>query len=195
MLDSIEIRNFQSLQKVDLELAPFTVIVGPSSSGKSAFVRALSTLVSNRRGTDFISHGTTTSVITARMPEGTTSLSRSTIAAKNQYTLISPEGKTENFTKLGGDIPEEVSRFMRIPAKDPVTLAQQFDKPFLLAVPVTGADGSWRNEIEANPLASVTCSQVFRHDFESGLRSRVGVAAEGSSPIDRTDHDDIAAGS
>lgn len=133
MLDSLEIRNFQSLQKIDLELAPLTVIVGPSSSGKSALVRALSTLFSNRRGTDFISHGTSTSVITSRSPEGTVSLSRSTTAAKNMYTLITPDGETEKFTKLGGDTPPEVSRFLKIPSKDPITLAGQFDKPFLLA--------------------------------------------------------------
>jgi len=133
VIEHIDIRNFQSLQTVDLELAPFTVIVGPSSSGKSAFVRALSTLFSNRRGTDFIAHGTNTSVITATLPSGKVSLARSLTAAKNKYTLIPTGGEPESFTKLGGDIPSEVSDFIKIAPKDTVTLAQQFDKPFLLA--------------------------------------------------------------
>lgn len=133
MIEHIEIRNFQSLEKIDLDLAAFTVIVGQSSSGKSAFVRSLSTLFSNRRGTDFIAHGTSTSTITARMPQGKVSLSRSTTAAKNKYTLVPDGGELESYTKLGGDVPEEVSAFLQVKPKDLVTLAQQFDKPFLLA--------------------------------------------------------------
>lgn len=133
MISNLEVRNFQSLQKVDLEMGPFTVIVGQSSSGKSALVRAISTLVSNKTGTDFISHGTTTSVITAALPEGKVSLSRSTTPAKNKYTIIGPDGEAATFTKLNRTTPEEVSEFLRIDSKDTVVLAGQFDKPFLLA--------------------------------------------------------------
>ncbi len=40
MWRSIEIRNFRSLELVKATLAPFTVVVGPNSSGKSNFVDA-----------------------------------------------------------------------------------------------------------------------------------------------------------
>lgn len=40
MWRSIEIRNFRSLEHVKVVLAPFTVVVGPNSSGKSNFVDA-----------------------------------------------------------------------------------------------------------------------------------------------------------
>lgn len=40
MWRSIEIRNFRSLEHVKATLAPFTVVVGPNSSGKSNFVDA-----------------------------------------------------------------------------------------------------------------------------------------------------------
>ncbi len=40
MWRSIEIRNFRSIKRVQATLAPFTVVVGPNSSGKSNFVDA-----------------------------------------------------------------------------------------------------------------------------------------------------------
>lgn len=38
---SIRVQGFQSLYDVSLDLGGFTVIVGPSSSGKSAFIRSV----------------------------------------------------------------------------------------------------------------------------------------------------------
>lgn len=133
MIKSLDIRNFQSLEKVQLTLAPFTVIVGQSSSGKSALVRSLAALTSNRRGTEFISHGKTTSVITAEVDAGIVSLSRSSVVSKNKYTIIPEGAEPQVFTKLGGDVPPEVSTALRLVPKDPVSVAQQFDRPFLLA--------------------------------------------------------------
>jgi len=167
VIEQIEIKNFQSLQSVSLELSPFTVIVGQSSSGKSAFIRSLSTLISNRRGTDFISHGTTTSVITASLPQGKVSLSRSTTASKNKYTVIPPGKDPIAFTKLGGDTPPEVSSFMRMSPKDSVTLAQQFDKPYLLAEPPGQA---------AQALGSLTNVHVIFDSAREANRQRLSAS-------------------
>lgn len=131
MLSHIHIRNFQSLADVSLELKPLTVIVGPSSSGKSAFTRAVRTLTSNQRGESFISHGETQAVIKARTDRGTVALLR---GKKNEYVII-PEDEPENqkvFTKLNGTTPEEVSEFIGIPARDPLNYSNQFDMPYLL---------------------------------------------------------------
>lgn len=131
MLSHIAIRNYQSLGDISLDLKPFTVIVGPSSSGKSAFTRALKTLTSNARGDSFITHGETQCTIKAVTDRGTVALLR---GKKNAYVLI-PENDTERqqtFTKLNGAVPEEVSAFLGIPANDPLNYADQFDMPYML---------------------------------------------------------------
>lgn len=134
MISSIEVRNFQSLSHVAVELAPFTVIVGPSDSGKSAFTRAVRTLTSNQRGNAFISHGEKVTTIKATTDRGVVMLQRGKAASENKYVVI-PEGdvaQQTEYTKLNGDTPPEVSQFIGIAAKDPINYAGQFDKPYLL---------------------------------------------------------------
>lgn len=137
MIESLHVQHFQSLDDVTLELAPFTVIVGPSSSGKSALTRALHTLIANRRGHAFISHGERTASITARTSQGTVTLTRGKGTADNSYVIIPsdpahPLAPQTTYSKLGGDVPVEVSRFLGIDPKDPIAFASQFDKPYLL---------------------------------------------------------------
>ena len=57
MIESIQIKGFQSLHDVSLELGKLTVVVGSSNVGKSAVIRAIKALVENRRGDTFISDG------------------------------------------------------------------------------------------------------------------------------------------
>ena len=134
MLTRIQIENFQSLHKIDLTLAPLTVIVGKSSSGKSAFARALRTLASNRRGTEWITQNQQTAKITGHTDHGSVTLtrSRSTSASLNSYELALPDQDPLLYTKLGGDVPEAVTKFLGIEPKNPIQFAGQFDKPFLL---------------------------------------------------------------
>lgn len=134
MIHAVEVRNFQSLHHVALDLARFTVIVGPSSSGKSAFTRALRTATSNRRGADFISHGERTASITLTTDRGTVTLTRGKGTSDNAYVVIPADDPTaqRTYTKLGGETPPEVSEFLGIPSKDPINYAGQFDKPYML---------------------------------------------------------------
>lgn len=134
MIQSVEIRNFQSLRHVSLEPGKLTVIVGPSSVGKSAFTRALRTLTSNRRGADFISHGERIASISATTERGTVTLTRGKGTADNAYVVIPADHPEQQrtYTKLGGETPEEVSRFLGIDSRDPINYAGQFDKPYML---------------------------------------------------------------
>ena len=53
----LRIKNFQSIGKADLDLSDFTLLVGPSNSGKTAVVRALAACLFNTPGTDYITKG------------------------------------------------------------------------------------------------------------------------------------------
>ena len=46
MLSKIKIGNFKSIEKLELELAPLTIFVGPNSSGKSNVLESIAILAS-----------------------------------------------------------------------------------------------------------------------------------------------------
>lgn len=165
-VEQLKIRNFQSLHDVSIDLAPFTVIVGPSSSGKSALTRALKTLVQNRRGTDFITHGQKTCTIQAHLATGkVVTLSRSTTTAENFYLLQDSQNTAPiKFTKLGGEVPEEISQALQIAPKATLNFAGQFDKPYLLDESPSTA---------ASELGSLTNVQVIFEAARESNRSKL----------------------
>ena len=57
MIRKVSIRNFQSIENIELEFGRLTAIVGPSNVGKSSVMRALRAAVDNRRGDSFIRDG------------------------------------------------------------------------------------------------------------------------------------------
>jgi DNA repair ATPase RecN len=133
MIKKISVRNFQSLKHVEMELAKFTVIVGPSSVGKSAFTRSLKLLTENKRGDDFITYGERVTTVAAETDKGKVVIQRGKGKDDNSYTLVDLDGKQEKWTKLNGSTPVEVTKFLGIKPKDPLNYASQFDKPYLLA--------------------------------------------------------------
>lgn len=52
----VEVQNFQSIEKLALNIDGFAVIVGRSNIGKSAIVRALQCALTGATGTDFVRH-------------------------------------------------------------------------------------------------------------------------------------------
>jgi energy-coupling factor transporter ATP-binding protein EcfA2 len=131
VIDSVEIRNFQSLKSVKLELSKFTVIVGESSSGKSAFLRALKALATNPRTSSFVTYGQKMAVITAKLGSDVVTLEKG--EGHTSYRLFH-DGEDLTFTKLAGAVPEQVTKALGIkPVGDnSIDFASQFDRPFLL---------------------------------------------------------------
>lgn len=134
MLTAIAVRNFQSLKQVDLDLGVFTVIVGPSSSGKSALMRAFRAVASNVRGSGAITRGQSQMAIVYQTERLAITLERSEKAGL--YRIADIHGSGATYTKLNGEVPPDVTHALRlepVPVNGTsVNFASQFDKPYLL---------------------------------------------------------------
>ena len=53
----IQVKNFQSIKKAEVEVKGLTVITGPNNIGKSALARAISGVFSNLKGNSFVRKG------------------------------------------------------------------------------------------------------------------------------------------
>jgi DNA repair ATPase RecN len=131
MIHTLDIANYQSHEKTHLELGNLTVIVGQSSSGKSAVTRALKALAYNQTGKDFITTGKQTAQISATTDKGTVVLTKG--KPEDSYVILEAgSSEPKKYTKNGTTAPEDVSAFLGIPSKDAINFAGQFDMPYLL---------------------------------------------------------------
>lgn len=134
-LERVVIQNFQSIKKLDLELGKLTVLVGPSSSGKSAFLRAIKALASNVRGSSTITTGAKSLSISAHTEDKIITFQKT--ASTGKYLLTDKStGVEDKFTTLNQKVPDQITEALNI---QPVTVkevsinfAGQFDKPYLL---------------------------------------------------------------
>lgn len=146
MLNRIEVRNFQSLRSADIPLGRFTVITGPTGSGKSALFRAMTTLARNARGVaSIISHGQASCSVTTGDGRFIARLTRSSArGGKNEYRVarLAPtqvEGvsgwSAVTYTKLNGQVPPQVEDLLQLTE---LNFARQIPQvPFLLSLPGT----------------------------------------------------------
>lgn len=128
MLARAGIRNFQSLRKVDIEFGPLTVIVGSSSSGKSGAIRALRALVSNVRGSSYVTRGAKTASVSVDLGDTAVALERGD--GVGRYVIKPEFYEAKEYTKLNGSVPEAVTDVLRI--NPDLCFSQQFDSPYLL---------------------------------------------------------------
>lgn len=136
MLRSITLVNYQSHQQTRLELGPFTVVVGSSSSGKSALVRALRLVAENARGVTYVRQGTKQARVSLELVrdegEQPTVVSIARGKGVSEYELFLP-GAVEPtvFTKCGTSVPDALSDVMGFGDSN-LWIAGQFDRPYLL---------------------------------------------------------------
>lgn len=134
MISRVSIRNFQSLKNVDLELGAFTVIVGDSASGKSAFTRALKAVSSNIRGSSFITSGQSSSSVLVESQDWRITLQKS--GSSSSYKVCDlTTGVEKEYTKLAGEVPEDVTGLLGIePFTDgrSVNFSGEREQPYLV---------------------------------------------------------------
>lgn len=171
MLSDIEIVNYQSIEKTSIRLGGFTVVTGPTGSGKSAVIRAMRTCCFNTRGKAFVRQGAkTATVVVGSMGDGfAVGIDR---GAENRYRVVAPSGQPDDppqvdtYTKLGGGVPEQVIDLLRM---TPLNFAGQIDPPFLLT-----SSGS---EV-ARTLGELTNVTLIFEAAREANRRRLAVAAE-----------------
>lgn len=128
MLDRVEIRNFQSIRKANLDFAKLNVILGNSDSGKSAVLRAVKLVAFNTSSSGFVTEGEKKSEVVLHFDNAIVGIERG--PSLSNYTLTG-----ERFTKAGKDVPDRVGKvlgFQSYDGKSGLHFAGQFEPPFLI---------------------------------------------------------------
>ena len=130
MIHSLKLQNFQSHKQSNLEFDPgVNVIIGPSDSGKTSFIRALRWLVWNRPSGDAFrsTWGGSTHVIVKIDQDEITRLKNNT---EQGYILRTGDEVKTHFKAIGTDVPEEIIQALNL---NEINLQSQMDSPFLLS--------------------------------------------------------------
>jgi hypothetical protein len=163
VLKSAHVENFQSIELLDLLFDGFTVLVGPSNSGKSASLRAMRALIRN-------------TFVPANVRQGQTKAV--TLIYLNGHIISSERGKSlstyyledDPYPKSGKSVPAEIVQALKMPLVEGIDphFSFQFDRPFLLA-----ESGS----IAASVIGSLTNVSVLHAAVREANRRRGGVSS------------------
>jgi DNA repair protein SbcC/Rad50 len=125
MINTLKINNFQSHENSLLEFDPgVNIIIGKSDSGKTAILRALKWLITNKpSGDSFRSSWGGKTEIGISTHEGN-KVARIKDKGVNSYWLDDME-----FNAFGAGVPEEITKALNV---NEINLQAQFDQPFLL---------------------------------------------------------------
>jgi len=133
VIKSIKLQNYQSHKDSFLEFSPYVnSIAAPSNSGKTAILRGLNWVVTNRPSAESqISHW-------ARDAKGNQIEDTSVTVETDEHTITRYKGKKgnmyildgKNFEAIGMDVPQEIKDALNI---SEVNMQYQLDAPFLLS--------------------------------------------------------------
>lgn len=130
MIKSLHISNFQSHKSTQLEFSPgVNVIIGPSDSGKSAILRAISWAIFNKpSGDSFRSYWEGNTAVDIELENETITREK---GKENLYINSSNKLKKPiEFKAFGTDVPEEIKSVLNI---SDINIQRQMDAPFLLS--------------------------------------------------------------
>lgn len=99
----LQIRNFQSIEKADLDFSGFTVITGKSNLGKSAVRRALATLLYNDWSPNYIREGKGETKLVLFSSDNKIEVHK----GKNNTFIVNDK----SYSKIGNDVPDEYKDF------------------------------------------------------------------------------------
>ncbi len=158
MIESLKIQNYQSHNDTELEFDKgVNVIVGASDSGKTAVLRALGWLVTNRPlGDSFRSSWGGATMVETKTSNSATSVVRMKSDGLNEYRL----GKT-TLKALKGEVPQEVDKILNL---SNVNYQKQMDAPFILSMS-SGEVARYLNQI-------VNLDKIDKALYEVGRRLR-----------------------
>ena len=134
MSANINIRNFQSIKEADINVDGLTILVGESSQGKSACLRAVNAACNNKFKQNFLRYGADTIKVAISYEENPNQL----IVSKTKKESPTYELGDLVFQKLNRTIPDEVNEFNNFgiidyfETKYPLNYFSQFSKPLLL---------------------------------------------------------------
>lgn len=101
MAIKVRIENFQSIENIEFEIDKYTVLTGPSNSGKSAICRAIEGALFNRSGDGFVRNGEKFAKVTIQTDNCEVVWTKG--SGKNHYTV-----NGELFDKVGTDVPKHI---------------------------------------------------------------------------------------
>ena len=127
----LKIKHFQSWKDAEFEFAPFSVIVGPSNSGKTAIVRAIEAALFNTSGDQYITRGKKLCNVFLSLPES--DIIKYVKGASAKYEI-----NGANFSAIGRGPFEKVDElgYKEITAdkmKIRPQISRQHDAPFLIS--------------------------------------------------------------
>lgn len=130
----INIENFQSIQEAKIIVDGFTILVGESSQGKSACLRAINAACNNKFKQGFLRYGAETINIDISYDDNPNML----VVRKTKKESPSYELGDLVFQKLNRTLPQEIEDFNNYGSIDsyeqkyPLNFFSQFSKPLLL---------------------------------------------------------------
>lgn len=158
-ISKIKVKNFQSILDGEVELGQFTVFTGPSSSGKSAFVRAAHAVIRNSFNPTQVTVGHKVSEVSVEVDDHDIKAIRG--KSKSTYVLDGVE-----YTKAGRNVPDAILDVLSMPEVSDIetSFSYQFDKPYLLADP---------GSVASKVIGSLTNVSVLHASLkESNRRNR-----------------------
>lgn len=135
-LQRLKIKNFQSHQVTELELVDgINIITGLEDSGKTALLRAVNWLRTNRPSSDGFKFNKDKNLTTeVELEFYDKILVNHSLGKVNSYTYMNPkaaatEPGSQLFTKVGREVPAPIAEVLRL---DEINIQEQFDQPYLV---------------------------------------------------------------